>query len=111
MDDIVSFLRFYYPHIEEESWRYDSLNLSDRFQESTLNLDCGFHIIHFIHCALKNIRIPLSHAQFNLFKSRINISLLILQNDKSTLPTKVSEPEPEPDDSLVDTDDDTTKQT
>ena len=111
MDDIVSFLRFYYPHIEEESWRYDSLNLSDRFQKSTLNLDCGFHILHFMHCALKNIRIPLSHAQFNLFKSRINNSLLKLQNDKSTLPTKVSAPEPEPDDSLVDTDDDTTKQT
>ena len=59
VEDTVSFLRYYYPEIPETDWRYDTLNAADRFQNAELNTDCSFHILNFMHAALKNARIPL----------------------------------------------------
>lgn len=70
VEDTVSFLRYYYPEIPESDWRYDTLNAADKFQNLELNTDCGFHILNFMHAALKNARIPLLHETFNEFKAR-----------------------------------------
>ena len=53
VEDTVSFLRYYYPEIPETDWRYDTLNAADRFQNAELKTDCGFHILNFMHAALK----------------------------------------------------------
>ena len=84
IDDTVSFLLYYYPDIPREEWRYDNLNIADRFQEVHRNLDCGFHILNFLHAALKNARIPRLHDAFNAFKLRTNRTILRLQNLNQT---------------------------
>ena len=38
---------------------HNTLNAADKFQNLELNTDCGFHILNFMHAALKNARIPL----------------------------------------------------
>ena len=93
MDDTVSFLRFYYPSIKANEWRYDTLNMSDRFQVPSLNLDCGFHMLNFMHAAIKNTRVPISHKDFNAFKTRTNNTLLKLQNKTTSLQTEDTEPD------------------
>ena len=70
IEDTVSFLRYYYPEIQETQWRYDTLQKANRFQNVNLNKDCSFHILNFIHAALKNARIPQLHETFNKFKAR-----------------------------------------
>ena len=70
IEDTVSFLRYYYPEIQETQWRYDTLQKADRFQNVNLNKDRRFHILNFIHAALKNARIPQLHETFNKFKAR-----------------------------------------
>ena len=87
VDDSVSFLRYYYPEIPETDWRYDTLNAADRFQNAELNTDCGFHIINFMHAALKNARIPLLHDTFNEFKARTDRILNDLTNHAQALIT------------------------
>ena len=52
VEDTISFLRYYYPEIPETDWRYDTSNAADKFQNSELNSDCGFHILNFMHAAL-----------------------------------------------------------
>ena len=87
IEDTVSFLRYYYPEIQETQWRYDTLQKADRFQNVNLNKDCGFHILNFIHAALKNARIPQLHETFNKFKARTEKQLNELQNPALTRST------------------------
>ena len=86
IEDTVSFLRYYYPEIQETQWRYDTLQKGDRFQNVNLNKDCSFHILNFIHAALKNARIP----QLNAFKARTEKLLKELQNPANTQSTSSS---------------------
>ena len=90
IEDTVSFLRYYYPEIQETQWRYDTLQKADRFQNVNLNKDCGFHILNFIHAALKNARIPQLHETFNKFKARTEKLLEELQNPAPTQSTSSS---------------------
>lgn len=90
IEDTVSFLRYYYPEIQETSWRYDTLHNSDRFQNVNLNKDCGFHILNFIHAAIKNAIIPQLHNTFNAFKARTEKLLKELQNPANTQSTSSS---------------------
>jgi Ulp1 family protease len=78
IDNTVSFLRYYYPEISENEWKYDTLNSSDRFQNTNQNLDCGFHILNFMRAALQNTRIPIMHAAFNTFKTRTLSTIEVL---------------------------------
>ena len=90
IEDTVSFLRYYYPEIQESQWRYDTLHEADRFQNVNLNKNCGFHILYFIHAALKNVRIPQLHETFNKFKARTDKLLNDLQNPQQTQSTSSS---------------------
>ena len=90
IEDTVSFLRYYYAEIQETQWRYDTLQKGDRFQNVNLNKDCGFHILNFIHAALKNARIPQLHETFNAFKARTEKLLKELQNPANTQSTSSS---------------------
>ena len=90
IEDTVSFLRYYYPEIQETQWRYDTLQKADRFQNVNLNKDCGFHILNFIHAALKSARIPQLHETFNAFKARPEKLLKELQNPALTKSTSSS---------------------
>ena len=76
VEDTDSFLRYYYPEIPESDWRYGTLNAADKFQNLELNTDCGFHILNFMHAALKKARIPLLHETFNEFKARTDRILI-----------------------------------
>ena len=90
IEDTVSFLRYYYAEIQETQWRYDTLQKGDRFQNVNLNKDCGFHILNFIHAAIKNARIPQLHETFNAFKARTEKLLKELQNPAITQSTSSS---------------------
>ena len=90
IEDTVSFLRYYYPEIQETQWRYDTLQKADRFQNVHLNKDSGFHILNFIHAALKNVRTPQLHETFNKFKARTEKLLKELQNPAPTQSTSSS---------------------
>ena len=90
IEDTVSFLRYYYAEIQETQWRYDTLQKGDRFQNVNLNKDCGFHILNFIHAAIKNARIPQLHETFNAFKARTEKLLKELQNPANTQSTSSS---------------------
>ena len=90
IEDTVSFLRYYYPEIQETQWRYHTLQKADRFQNVNLNKDCGFHILNFIHAAIKNARIPQLHETFNKFKARTEKLLKELQNPAPTQSTSFS---------------------
>ena len=91
IEDTVSFLRYYYPEIQETQWRYDTLQKADRFQNVNLNKDCcGFHILNYIHAALKNARIPQLHKTFNKFKAHTEKLLNELQNPALTQSTSSS---------------------
>ena len=80
IENTVSFLRYYYPEIQETQSRYDTFQKADRFQNVNLNKDCSFHILNFIHAALKNARIPQLHETFNKFKARTEKLLDELQH-------------------------------
>ena len=71
-------------------WRYDTLQKADSFQNVNLNKDCGFHILNFIHAALRNARIPQLHETFNKFKARTEKLLNELQNPAQTQSTSSS---------------------
>ena len=90
IEDTVSFLRYYYPEMQETQWIYDTLHKADRFQNVHLNKDCGFHILNFIHAALKNARFPQLHETFNKFKARTEKLLGELQNPAPTQSTSSS---------------------
>ena len=90
VEDTVSFLRYYYLQIPETDWRYDTLNAADKFQNSELNSDCGFHILNFMHAALKNARIPLLHETFNEFQARTDRILHHLTKPAQALITSPS---------------------
>lgn len=84
MEDAVSFLVFYYPHILAQEWRYDILLPSERFQNINHNSDCGFHILNFMHAAVNDTRVPISPADFNEFKSRTDETLQSLKKQPTT---------------------------
>ena len=89
MEDTVSFLMFYYPHILAEEWRYDVLIASDKFQNPSNNTDCGFHILNFMHAAVNDTRVPTSSAEFNKFKSTTDITLQSLCKPQLKRPEQV----------------------
>ena len=90
VEDTISFLRYYYPEIPGTDWRYDTLNAADKFKNSELNIDCGFHILNFMHAALKNARIPLLHEIFNELKARTDRILHDLTKPAQALITSPS---------------------
>ena len=90
IEDTASFLRYYYPEIQETQRRYDTLQTADSFQNENLNKDCGFHILNFIHAALKNARISQLHETFSKFKARTQKPLNELQHPALTQSTSSS---------------------
>ena len=90
LEDTISFLRYYYPEIEVKEWKYDDLHSADRFQDATVNPDCGLKMLDFMHAALKNARIQLLYETFNQFKARTDRKLKELKSPIHTQSTSSS---------------------
>lgn len=69
LNDTLLFLDYYYPDLKGR-WKYDYLNSDECFQDATKTTDCGFHVMHFANCAVRDVRISNCTTAFEEFKEK-----------------------------------------
>ena len=67
-------LDYLYP-THKGQWRHDVIRPEEKFQNENTHIDCGFHILNFAEAALEDRLITTQHADFNIFKQKIELQL------------------------------------
>jgi hypothetical protein len=78
LENIESMLDYLYPHLKGQ-WVHDKIRPEEQFQNSNTHTDCGFHMLAFVEAALKDRQISIHHAEFDIFKERIELQLEAIQ--------------------------------
>ena len=72
--DIECMLDYLYPTYKGQ-WTHDVIRPGEQLQNGGTHIDCGFHILNFAEAALEDRLITIDHADFNIFKERIELQL------------------------------------
>ena len=72
--DIECMLDYLYPTYKGQ-WTHDVIRPEEQIQNGRTHIDCGFHILNFAEAALEDRLITIDHADFNIFKERIELQL------------------------------------
>lgn len=74
LQDIECMLDYIYPTYKGQ-WTHDVIRPEEQFQNGNTHIDCGFHILNFAEAALEDRLITTDHADFNMFKQKIELQL------------------------------------
>lgn len=72
--DIECMLDYLYPTYKGQ-WTHDVIRPVEQIQNGRTHIDCGFHMLNFAEAALEDRLITIDHADFNMFKERIELQL------------------------------------
>jgi Ulp1 protease family, C-terminal catalytic domain len=79
LEDIECMLDYLYPS-NKGQWTHDVIRPEEQIQNGTTHIDCGFHILNFAEAALEDRLIKTDHADFNMFKQKIELQLETIKN-------------------------------
>ena len=74
LQDIECMLDYIYPTYKGQ-WVHDVIRPEEQIQNIRTHVDCGFHILNFAEAALEDRLITINHADFNMFKEKIELQL------------------------------------